>query len=200
MSLALTTGSWSYAQTYSERPSRGVVGIVCLILAESALFIIFVVAYVFYLGKSLSGPTPREVLTLPIIPTICLLSSSWTVHAATRALKKADARGATMWLGVTVLLGVVFLGFTAYEWFDLIVHRGLTIRTNLFGTTFYSLIGLHAFHVIVGLLLLGLTAIFGAAGRLKTVHSERLEILSYYWHFVDAVWVLVFSVVYVFGR
>lgn len=200
MSSALTTGSSSYAQTYGERPSRGVVGIVCLILAESALFIIFVVAYVFYLGKSLSGPTPREVLTLPVVPTICLLSSSWTVHAATVRLKRSDSRMATRWLGLTVLLGAVFLGCTAFEWYDLIVHKGLTIRTSLFGTTFYSLIGLHAFHVVVGLMLLGVALLFGFAGKLEKANSERVEILSYYWHFVDAVWVLVFLVVYVFGR
>lgn len=200
MSTALTTGSSSYAQTYGERPYRGVVGIACLILAESALFIIFVVAYVFYLGKSLSGPTPREVLSLPIVPTICLLSSSWTVHLATTRLKRNERRMATLWLGITVLLGTIFLAFTAYEWFDLIAHKGLTIRTNLFGTTFYSLIGLHASHVLVGLVLLGLATVFGITGRLQKVHYERLEIVSYYWHFVDAIWVVVFSVVYVFGR
>lgn len=200
MSSALTTGSASYAETYDGRPSRGVVGIACLILAESALFIIFVVAYVFYLGKSLSGPTPREVLSLPVVATICLLSSSWTVHLATVKLRRAEARSATIWLGATVLLGTVFLGFTAYEWFDLIVHKHLTIQTNLFGTTFYSLVGLHALHVTVGLILLGLATIFGVMGRLEKTHRERLEIVSYYWHFVDAVWVLVFSVVYVFGR
>ena len=200
MSTALSTGSSSYAQTYGERPTRGVVGMACLILAESALFIIFVVAYVFYLGKSLSGPTPREVLTLPIIPTVCLLSSSWTVHAATAQMKKTNTRTATVWLGVTVLLGTIFLCFTAYEWFDLIAHKGLTIRTNLFGTTFYALIGLHAFHVVVGLAMLLLVTVIGVAGKLQTAHSERVEILSYYWHFVDAIWVLVFSVVYVFGR
>lgn len=200
MSSALTTGSSSYAQTYGERPSRGVVGIACLILTESALFIIFVVAYVFYLGKSLSGPTPREVLTLPIVATICLWSSSWTVHMATSHLKRTNTRQATLWLGLTVLLGTIFLGFTASEWFDLIVHKGLTIQTNLFGTTFYSLVGLHAFHVVVGLLMLGLVVIAGLRGRLQPSHQDRVEVLSYYWHFVDAIWVVVFLVVYVFGR
>ena len=139
MSSALTTGSSSYKQTYSDRPSRGVVGIACLIVAESALFIIFVVAYLFYLGKSLSGPTPHEVLSLPVIPTICLLSSSWTVHRGSQSLKAGEPKKATLWIGVTVLLGIIFLCFTAFEWFGLLAHKGLTIRTNLFGTTFYSL-------------------------------------------------------------
>jgi cytochrome c oxidase subunit 3/cytochrome o ubiquinol oxidase subunit 3 len=181
-------------------PSRGIVGMVCLILAESAIFIIFVVAYVFYLGKSLTGPTPHEVLKLPIVSTICLLSSSITVHFAVSTLHHARHSMCSLWLAITVLLGSIFLGSTAYEWYDLIYHDGLTLQTNLFGTTFYSLVGLHASHVIVGLLMLTIALIFSLRGQLERKHTERLEVLSIYWHFVDAVWVVVFSVVYVFGR
>jgi cytochrome c oxidase subunit 3/cytochrome o ubiquinol oxidase subunit 3 len=181
-------------------PSRGMVGMACLILAESAIFIIFVVAYVFYLGKSLSGPTPQQVLKLPILSTICLLSSSITVHFAVSALHRAKRSMCSIWLASTVLLGLIFLGSTAYEWYDLIYHEGLTLQTNLFGTTFYSLVGLHASHVIVGLLMLSLALFFSLRGQLESKHTERLEVLSIYWHFVDAVWVVVFSVVYVFGR
>jgi cytochrome c oxidase subunit 3 len=176
-------------------PSRGIVGMTCLIIAEAAIFIIFVVAYVFYLGKSLTGPTPHDVLKLPIISTICLLSSSLTVHFAVSALHQGKRGLCSVWLAVTVLLGS-----TAYEWYDLIYHEGLTIQTNLFGTTFYSLVGLHASHVIVGLLMLTLALIFSLLGNLEQRHTGRLEVLSIYWHFVDAVWVVVFSVVYVFGR
>lgn len=200
MSSALTTGSISYAQTYSERPDRGKVGMACLILAESALFIIFVVAYVYYIGRSLSGPTPREVLHLPVVATICLLSSSVTVHAAVAALRRGTSRRAGLWLLGTLLLGVTFLCFTAYEWYDLIANKHLTIKTNLFGTTFYSLVGLHATHVLVGLLLLSVPAFAALAGRLQPRDSLRVEVLSYYWHFVDAVWIVVLSTVYVFGR
>lgn len=200
MSSALTTGSTNYAQTYGERPDKGKVGMACLILAESALFIIFVVAYVYYIGRSLSGPTPREVLHLPIVATVCLLSSSLTVHAATAALRKGRGRRVGMWLGATVLLGTIFLCFTAYEWYDLIARQHLTIRTNLFGTTFYALVGLHATHVVVGLVLLTCAALFALMGGLEPRHRSRVEVLSYYWHFVDAVWVIVFATVYVFGR
>ncbi len=181
-------------------PSRGVVGMCCLILAESAVFIIFVVAYIFYIGKSLSGPTPRDVLELPILTTICLLSSSWTVHLAVVALRKSKTRMCSLWLAATVLLGSIFLAGTAHEWYHLIYHDGLTIRTNLFGTTFYSLVGLHATHVIVGLMMLTLALVFSLRGKVTDVHAERLEVLSLYWHFVDAVWVVVFTVVYVLGR
>jgi cytochrome c oxidase subunit 3/cytochrome o ubiquinol oxidase subunit 3 len=101
---------------------------------------------------------------------------------------------------MTVLLGGIFLAGTAHEWYHLIYHDGLTIRTNLFGTTFYSLVGLHATHVIVGLLMLSLALLFSLRGDMTSAHSGKLEVLSLYWHFVDAVWVVVFSVVYVFGR
>ena len=183
-----------------ELPSRGVVGMVCLIIAEAAIFIIFVVAYVFYIGKSISGPTPKDVLTLPILSTICLLSSSLTVHAAVSALRQGKKNLCSLWLGATVLLGGIFLAGTAHEWYDLIYKHGLTIKTNLFGTTFYSLVGLHATHVIVGLIMLSLALWFSLSGAMNRKHSEKLEVLSLYWHFVDGVWVVVFLVVYVLGR
>jgi cytochrome c oxidase subunit 3/cytochrome o ubiquinol oxidase subunit 3 len=181
-------------------PSRGVVGMACLILAEAAIFIIFVVAYIFYIGKSLSGPTPAQVLELPIFGTICLLSSSITVHFASSALRKNNLRGCTAFLAGTVLLGAIFLVTTALEWYHLIYEKGLTIQTNLFGTTYYSLVGLHATHVVVGLILLSTVLAFSLTGHLKEEHEKKLEVLSLYWHFVDAVWVVVFLVVYVLGR
>src|ERR1700674_1353418 len=128
-------------------PSRGKVAMAGLIIAESAIFTIFVVAYLFYLGKSITGPTPREVLETPIFYTICLLSSSLTIHLAAKALERDYARlFLVLWL-LTIALGGAFLYGTAQEWHRLIYDRGLTISTNLFGTTYYSLVGLHAFHV-----------------------------------------------------
>jgi cytochrome c oxidase subunit III len=181
-------------------PSRGLVGMACLIVAESAIFIIFVVAYLFYLGKSLSGPRPHDVLEVPIVGTICLMSSSLSGYLAVAALRKNNVRLCAVWLAATVSLGSMFLVGTAREWQQLIDKDGLTIRTNLFGTTFYSLVGLHATHVVVGLIMLMLALVFAVLGRVGEEHAERLEILSIYWHFVDAVWVVVFTVVYVIGR
>jgi len=181
-------------------PSRGMVGMACLIVAESAIFIIFVVAYVFYLGKSLTGPTPRDVLHLPIFISICLFSSSYTVHRAVSALEHSKRSACSIWLALTVLLGGIFIAGTAREWHELIYREGLTIKTNLFGTTFYSLVGLHASHVLIGLVMLSLALLFSVRGQLTSRHTERLEVLSLYWHFVDAVWVVVFLVVYVFGK
>ena len=188
------------AETPWVLPHRGVVGMACLIIAESAIFLIFVVAYIYYIGKSLSGPMPAQVLELPILSTICLLSSSFTVHWAVSALRKNNIRACTLGLATTVLLGAIFLFTTAREWYHLIYDFGLTIRTNLFGTTFYSLVGLHASHVIIGLIMLTLALVFSLRGHVTEKHEERLEVLSLYWHFVDGVWVVVFLVVYVLGR
>ena len=180
-------------------PSRGRVGMYCLIAAEAAIFTIFVVAYLFYIGKNVAGPKPKDVLHAPILYTVCLLSSSITVHAAVRRLVAGNMVAfARFWL-LTILLGGVFLFGTAREWGHLILQDGLSINTNLFGTTYYSLVGLHAFHVTMGLLALITVALFYFGARLRREHAERLEILSLYWHFVDAVWVVVFLVVYVIG-
>jgi cytochrome c oxidase subunit 3 len=187
-------------ETPWKLPYRGTIGMACLIIAESAIFIIFVVAYIYYIGKSLSGPTPAQVLEYPIFGTICLLSSSIFVHFAVSNLRKDNLRGCTLNLAATVLLGVTFLATTAQEWYHLIHDEGLTIKTNLFGTTYYSLVGLHATHVVVGLIMLSLTLGLSLTGHVKEEHSEKLEVLSLYWHFVDAVWVVVFLVVYVIGK
>ena len=181
-------------------PYRGKVGMACLIIAESAIFTIFVVAYLYYVGKSLTGPTPREVLETPIFFTVCLLSSSFTIHLASKLLERGN-RGAFLgfWF-LTIVLGGLFLFGTGQEWHRLIYEHGLTISTNLFGTTYYSLVGLHATHVTVGLLMLTIVLLFGLAGRIGREQSARVGVLSMYWHFVDAVWVVVFTVVYVLGR
>jgi cytochrome c oxidase subunit 3/cytochrome o ubiquinol oxidase subunit 3 len=183
-----------------ELPPRGRVGMFVLIAAEAAIFTIFVVAYIFYIGKSLTGPTPQDVLTAPIFYSICLLSSSVTIHLAIRALRDGKVGVFSRWWFATIVLGAIFLYGTATEWHRLIYREELTISTNLFGTTYYSLVGLHGFHVVVGLLCLTLVLAFALAGRVQPEHVYRVDVLSLYWHFVDAVWVVVFTVVYVVGR
>jgi cytochrome c oxidase subunit III len=190
----------AYVKPEWDLPSRGRVGMFCLIAAELAIFTIFVVAYLFYVGKSLTGPTPNDVLTTPVFYTICLLSSSLTIHLAAKALRRSSVAGFGAWWFATIALGATFLYGTATEWHRLIYHDGLTISTNLFGTTYYSLVGLHGFHVVVGLLALSLVLIFTLLGKVTAEHAERVDVLSLYWHFVDAVWVVVFTVVYVIGR
>lgn len=195
MSSIAVTGSGELHHAW-----RGRVGIIGLIIAESSIFAVFVVAYLFYIGKSLHGPFPRDVLEVPVLGTICLLSSSASVALGARALGRGDVRRSGLWLLVTVLLGAVFLAGTAREWYRLIYQHQLTIGSNLFGTTFYPLVGLHASHVIFGLVMLGLCCVLASSGALRPVHGERVEMVSWYWHFVDAIWVVVFTVVYVIGR
>ena len=170
-----------------------------LIAAESAIFVIFIVAYLFYAGTSIAGPT-ASVLRVPLLPSIGLISSSWTIHTAVRSLRQGDARSFALRWSATIALGALFLGATAREWRHLIVDEGLTIRTNLLGTTYYSLVGLHAFHVTVGLIVLAAVWLFNAFGRVGSADADRVSLVSMYWHFVDAVWIAVFTVVYVLGR
>ena len=188
-----------FADENWSMPSRGRVGMLSLIIGESAIFTIFVVAYVYYIGRSVTGPTP-QILSVPIFNTVCLLSSSVTIWLAERAIEHGRMRAFGRWWALTMLLGMVFLAGTAQEWKRLIVDEGFTIRTNLFGTTFYSLVGLHATHVVVGLIALSLVMVFTLLGRVEQRHAERIQVLALYWHFVDAVWVVVFTVVYIAGR
>jgi len=181
-------------------PRRGPVGILLFILAESAIFAVFVATYLYYVGRSSTGPTPREVLQFPLVMTVCLLSSSLTVHLAIRALRNGATAGFLRYWVATILLGAGFLAGTAREWYELIAVHHLTIRTNLFGSTYYALVGLHASHVLAGLVMLLIVAAFGLAGRLRPNHVERTDVISIYWHFVDAVWIVVVTVVYVIGR
>jgi len=196
----------AFTMTLSEHrpqwrlPARGPVAMYGLIAAEATIFTIFVVAYIFYLGKSATGPQPSAVLHAPVFLTICLLSSSLTIQMAVKFLRTGSVRRFAWWWCGTVILGGIFLAGTAMEWRRLIYQEGLTLQTNLFGTTYYCLVGLHAFHVVVGLAALTLVLAFAIRGDIRQEDSERTEVLSMYWHFVDAVWVVVFTVVYLIGR
>lgn len=179
---------------------RGRIGMCCLIAAESSIFTIFVVAYLYYSGKSLTGPYPSEVLHVPVLNSICLFASSFTIVMAERALKRNAIKVFGTWLLFTIVLGLIFLVGTASEWYGLIYHDHLTISTNLFGTTFYSLVGLHASHVIIGLTGLTIIMILTALGYVSQEHEHKIGVFALYWHFVDAVWVVVLSVVYFIAR
>lgn len=171
----------------------------CLIIAESAIFSMFIAAYVYYMGRNLSGPTPA-ILSPPVFNTICLLSSSFTIVFAERAIEHGHMKRFAILWAITICLGIEFLAGTAKEWYELIYHDGLTISTNLFGTTFYSLVGLHATHVIMGMIMLSIVMVFTLTGRINQSHAERIKVLALYWHFVDWVWVAVFTTVYLIGR
>jgi cytochrome c oxidase subunit 3/cytochrome o ubiquinol oxidase subunit 3 len=198
--------------------SPGQWGLFSFLVSEVALFGTLIVTYVFYLGKDVVGPTPAEALSLSLVlfTTACLLASSGTVHLAERTLRRGNQGGFIQWWLATIVLGLIFLGGTAFEWRDLIHNHHLTISRNLFGTTYYTLVGLHALHVTGGVIIMvivlglalsrrtGLQTRPDGSGdpsyQVTAANPEGVGLVSYYWHFVDGVWVVVFTVVYLLGR
>lgn len=177
------------------------VGLLSFLVSEVAFFSTLILAYAIYLGWDTSGPTPKEALSLPlvILNSVFLLSSSGTIMAALKARDHGSPRGFQFWLASTILLGSLFIAGTAYEWYGLIFDKGLTISTNLFGTTFYTLIGFHAGHVTVGLIVMSILLGIHLHGRVDE-QNDAPEIISWYWHFVDGVWIIIFLLVYIVGR
>ncbi|HZZ72339.1 MAG TPA: heme-copper oxidase subunit III [Pirellulales bacterium] len=185
-------------------------GMIAFLLSEVAFFGTLLVAYVAFLDPDGADPTP-QILKLPLVlgNTFCLLASSVTVHFAEQRWHAGARRGFfTCWLA-TIALGLLFLAGTAYEWHHLISQDGLTLSTNLFGSTFYTLVGFHALHVSVGIVALAI--VFGLSVRrpppaenspnsLGAHGTAGVQLVGWYWHFVDTVWLIVFAVVYVFGR
>jgi cytochrome c oxidase subunit 3/cytochrome o ubiquinol oxidase subunit 3 len=171
-------------------------------VSEVALFSTLIVVYVFYLGKDVVGPTPAEALSLGLVlcTTAVLLSSSVTAHLAEKALRRGGQSGFIGWWAATIGLGVLFLLGTAYEWYGLISRHHLTISRNLFGTTYYTLVGLHALHVTGGVTIM--LVVLGLALRRRVTAANRgtVDLVAWYWHFVDGIWVVVFTVVYLLGR
>jgi cytochrome c oxidase subunit 3 len=211
VSAAATTHGPATGQTYpvppalaSERTlSPGQWGMISFLVSDVALFGTLIVTYVFYLGNDvMGGPTPAKALSLSLAlcTTACLLASSGTIHMAERALNRADQGGFVRWWLATIVLGAMFLGGTAYEWYGLIVHDGLTLSRNLFGTTYYTLVGMHALHVTSGVTIMLLVLALALRRQATTANPAAVGLVAWYWHFVDGVWVVVFTVVYVVGR
>jgi cytochrome c oxidase subunit 3 len=174
-------------------------GMISFLVSEVSLFSTLIVVYLSFLGRDTVGPTPAEALSLPLVicTTLCLLSSSVTIHLAERASRQGShPRFLQLW-AATIALGVIFLLGTAYEWRELVVRHHLTISRNLFGTTYYTLVGFHGLHVTAGVVVM--LVVLGLA-LVRRGNQIGVELVSWYWHFVDGVWVVVFTVVYVFGR
>lgn len=165
--------------------------------SECMFFGTLISTYLVYRGRSLQGPYPDEILNIPFtsVSTFVLLMSSLMMVLAFAAIQRGDMSKFKLWVGATALLGLVFLGGQVYE-FSSFYHEGLTLQTNLFGATFFVLTGFHGAHVTVGVIwllsLLGLTL----AGRMGPKHVTRVDIAALYWHFVDVVWIVIFTVVY----
>jgi cytochrome c oxidase subunit 3/cytochrome o ubiquinol oxidase subunit 3 len=172
------------------------------LLSEVAIFSTLIVTYLFYLGKDTVGPTPAEALSLSLVlcTTACLIASSATIHKAEQTLEHGAPQRFMMWWLATILLGVLFLVGTAYEWNELITRHNLTIGRNLFGTTYYTLVGLHAIHVTAGVVVMLIVFGLAACRHVTSANRSGVQLVGWYWHFVDAVWLVVFTVVYLVGR
>jgi heme/copper-type cytochrome/quinol oxidase subunit 3 len=169
-----------------------------LFLSSDCLFFgAFISAYLFYRSRSQSGPTPEDVYNIPFtsVTSFILLMSSLTMVLALAAILRGDYRRLRVWLLATALFGATFIGGQVFE-FTEFYREGLTLDRNLFGSTFFVLTGFHGAHVTAGII--WLVSLWGLAvqGRLTTGDSEKVEIAGLYWHFVDVVWIVIFTVVY----
>jgi cytochrome c oxidase subunit 1 len=165
--------------------------------SECFFFGSLIATYLGYKGRSVVGPHPHEILNLPLttLSTFDLLMSSLLMVLALAAAQRGDRRQTRLWLGGTILFGLIFLGFQAYE-FTQFVHEGLTLQTNLFGSTFFTLTGFHGGHVAVGVTWLATLLVLDLRGRLAVTDAIKVEIAGLYWHFVDIVWIAIFTLVY----
>lgn len=153
--------------------------------------------YFAYRGRYFEPPYPRDVLDIPYtsVSAAVLLLSSFSVVMALTALERADMKGFRGWLLGTILLGALFLGGQYYE-FTTFYHEGLTLTSNLFGTTFFVLTGFHGTHVFIGVIWLLVQWLLSYFGKLTPAHVERFFVTTLYWHFVDIVWIIIFMLVY----
>jgi heme/copper-type cytochrome/quinol oxidase subunit 3 len=182
-----------------KRPDKITVGMMSFIASEAFFFIMLLIAYIFY--NYSQHPLPGSKLLNPLktgIFSICLLSSSLTYWFAEKRLESRDHRGFLSWLGATLVLGGIFLGGQSLEYWDLF-QKGLRDGTSLFSASFFMVTGLHGLHVLIGLI--GLLIVLGLAlaGDFKTGKNGMVRTMGLYWHFVDAVWIAVFTVIYLVG-
>lgn len=176
--------------------------------SECLLFGSLIATYMAYKGNSLTGPYPHDtvlasgevvpgILDIPLtsLSTAVLLFSSLFMVLGLAAVQRNDRKFATFWLGMVALFGAIFLGFQTYE-FTHFHHIGLTLSSNLFGSTFYVLTGFHGAHVFAGVIYLTTLTVMSAAGKLGPEKSLNVEIAGLYWHFVDVVWIVIFPLIY----
>ena len=181
---------------HHQHPDYRMFGVVVFLVAESMIFLGLFAAFLIYRSVMPAWPpegTPELELLLPGINTIILISSSFVMHQGQAAIKKDDVSGLKLWFVLTAVMGAIFLSGQLYEYFHL--EFGLT--TNLFASCFYVLTGFHGLHVTFGLLLI--LAVLWRSQRIGHYSSQShfgVEAAELYWHFVDVVWIILFTLVY----
>jgi cytochrome c oxidase subunit 3/cytochrome o ubiquinol oxidase subunit 3 len=165
--------------------------------SECLFFGAFIATYLLYRGRSTSGPTPKDVYNIPFtsVTSFILLMSSLTMVLALAAIQRGDHRRFRVWIAATALFGLTFIGGQIYE-FTEFYREGLSLSTNVFGSSFYVLTGLHGAHVTAGII--WLLSLWGLSmqGKMAVQDSEKVEVAGLYWHFVDVVWIVIFTVIY----
>jgi heme/copper-type cytochrome/quinol oxidase subunit 3 len=193
---ASTTAAVGHPHTTTGLDNRKL-GMWAFLGSECLFFGSLISTYLLYRGQSVRGPFPEQVYDIPYtsVSSFVLLMSSLTMVLALNAIQRGDHRKLRVWLLATALLGMTFVGGQVFE-FTIFVREGLTISRNLFGTSFFVLTGFHGAHVTVGIVMLLVLFGMSAAGRLPTENALRVELVGLYWHFVDVVWIVIFTVVY----
>jgi heme/copper-type cytochrome/quinol oxidase subunit 3 len=166
--------------------------------SEVMFFTALIVTYLVFRGKSLAPPYPAEVfkdLTIVALNTLVLLCSSLTMVLTLEAAEKHERKKFFQWLLSTIVLGILFLSVQVYEYSKLIAEK-LTLDVNIFGSSFFTLTGFHGTHVAIGVLMLGITAVRGYRMGFTKEFPLAVELIGLYWHFVDLVWVIIFTLVY----
>jgi len=165
--------------------------------SECMFFGSLIATYLIYRGRDASGPHPHDILNIPFtsVSAFVLLMSSLTMVLALAAVQRGDLKGTRIWLAATALLGMTFLAGQCYE-FTQFFYEGLTLQTNLFGCTFFVLTGFHGTHVTVGVIWLWTLFAMAMRGRLPQSRALDVEIAGLYWHFVDVVWIAIFTLIY----
>ena len=169
--------------------------------SECMFFGSLIATYLIYYGQSVSGPTPADILDIPTttVSTFVLLMSSFMMVMAYSNIRRGNVRNFRVWILCTAFLGATFLGFQVFEFREFAIHGHLTPRTNLFGSTFFTLTGFHGAHVTLGVV--WLVSLFGYSfkGDLTPQEGLSVDIAALYWHFVDVVWIVIFTVIYLIG-
>ncbi|MBN9387342.1 MAG: heme-copper oxidase subunit III [Chloroflexi bacterium] len=199
MSVTAHTTTVAHHEEPGAPMGKAELGILAFLATEAIFFGLLILSYVYFRVTDNSAPNadilkPNFIRTL--IFSLCLFASSGTIVLAEQALKKGNRRGLVLWLVVTVVLGLAFLSGQGWEYAELI-GENITPARNTFGTAFFTMTGFHGFHVFGGLVMLSILAGLAAAGDFKGPHSAAVTCVSWYWHFVDIVWVFIFSMVYV---
>ena len=165
--------------------------------SECLLFGGLISTYLLYQDRAIEGPLPKDLYDIPFtsVSSFVLLMSSLTMVLAVGSWMRGDLRRGRTWLLTTALLGGIFIAGQVYE-FTSFVKEGMGYTTNLAASSFYTLTGFHGVHVTVGIIMLVSLAALSFTGRLGADRAETVEIVGLYWHFVDGVWILIFTIVY----